>query len=273
MWALEQSYVGPDGVARTRFGIVASLKVEPYETGTVLPHERTHAGPKEERLAPARDARSWSRSSSSTTALRRSSVPPGRPISTSRARSSGGSTSRPSCAFDDKQLLIATATTARRRRRLQPGGGAPASAQMLVVLVATGDPGLEIFATHRVFRAAATRGRARARDRRRGGARRARRRRAGRRRGDAGCRPDRPRRARPARRAPRRLAGPRGDRLHARRRRGPAARPGGRGGRRVPDAADADRGRLRLRAPRRGAAAEDDLLLPEVDLRPPLPPL
>ena len=47
VWALEQDYVGPDGVARRRFGLVASLKVEPYATGTVLPHERTHAGPKE----------------------------------------------------------------------------------------------------------------------------------------------------------------------------------------------------------------------------------
>src|SRR5688500_610582 len=28
VWALEQEYVGPDGVARTRFGLVASLKVE-----------------------------------------------------------------------------------------------------------------------------------------------------------------------------------------------------------------------------------------------------
>src|SRR5689334_11809470 len=28
-WALSQDYVGPDGVARTRTGVVASLKVEP----------------------------------------------------------------------------------------------------------------------------------------------------------------------------------------------------------------------------------------------------
>ncbi len=49
-WALVQDYVGPDGVARTRTGLVASLRVEPYETGTVLPHERTHRGPKEGRL-------------------------------------------------------------------------------------------------------------------------------------------------------------------------------------------------------------------------------
>src|ERR671911_31125 len=41
-WALEQDYVGPDGVARTRRGIIASLKAEPYERGVVLPHERTH---------------------------------------------------------------------------------------------------------------------------------------------------------------------------------------------------------------------------------------
>src|SRR6478609_21625 len=49
-WALSQNYVGPDGVARTRTGVVASLRVEPYEDGTVLPHERTHRGPKEGRL-------------------------------------------------------------------------------------------------------------------------------------------------------------------------------------------------------------------------------
>jgi uncharacterized protein (DUF1015 family) len=27
VWALEQDYVGPDGIARTRFGLVGSLKV------------------------------------------------------------------------------------------------------------------------------------------------------------------------------------------------------------------------------------------------------
>jgi len=50
LWWLEQSFVGPDGVARTRAGFLASIKVEPYENKVVLPHERTHAGPKEGRL-------------------------------------------------------------------------------------------------------------------------------------------------------------------------------------------------------------------------------
>jgi uncharacterized protein (DUF1015 family) len=49
-WWLAQEYVGPDGVSRTREGLVCSLRAEPYEAGVVLPHERTHAGPKEGRL-------------------------------------------------------------------------------------------------------------------------------------------------------------------------------------------------------------------------------
>ena len=49
-WWLAQEYVGPDGVARTREGLVCALRAEPYEAGVVLPHERTHAGPKEGRL-------------------------------------------------------------------------------------------------------------------------------------------------------------------------------------------------------------------------------
>src|SRR4051794_4377397 len=49
-WALSQRYVGPDGVERTRNGLVAALRLERYEKRIVLPHELTHAGPKEERL-------------------------------------------------------------------------------------------------------------------------------------------------------------------------------------------------------------------------------
>ena len=54
-WWLSQDYVGPDGVARTREGLVAALKAEPYENRVVLPHERTHRGPKEGRLRLLRE--------------------------------------------------------------------------------------------------------------------------------------------------------------------------------------------------------------------------
>src|SRR3989442_8748461 len=57
VWWLSQDYVGPDGVARTREGLAASVRVEPYGTGAVLPHERTHAGPKEGRLRLLRATR------------------------------------------------------------------------------------------------------------------------------------------------------------------------------------------------------------------------
>src|SRR5918992_3744207 len=54
-WFISQEYVGPDGVSRTRSGLVASLRAEPYERGAVLPHERTHRGPKEGRLRLLRE--------------------------------------------------------------------------------------------------------------------------------------------------------------------------------------------------------------------------
>jgi uncharacterized protein (DUF1015 family) len=57
LWWLSQTYEGPDGVVRTREGLVCSLRLEPYESRVVLPHERTHAGPKEGRLKLLRAVR------------------------------------------------------------------------------------------------------------------------------------------------------------------------------------------------------------------------
>src|SRR4051794_31697838 len=50
VWWVAQDYTGPDGIGRTREGFAASVAVTPYAAGDVLPHERTHAGPREERL-------------------------------------------------------------------------------------------------------------------------------------------------------------------------------------------------------------------------------
>jgi len=57
LWWLAQDYVGPDGVARRRDGLVCALRAAPYGEGAVLPHERTHAGPKEGRLRLLRAVR------------------------------------------------------------------------------------------------------------------------------------------------------------------------------------------------------------------------
>ena len=91
-WALEQRYVGPDGIERTRRGLVAALKVEPYENRVVLPHERTHAGRRRDGSACWRpSARIPSRSSSSTTARLRTSIRPASQSWRREGRVCGGS--------------------------------------------------------------------------------------------------------------------------------------------------------------------------------------
>ncbi|MEX2106552.1 MAG: DUF1015 domain-containing protein [Solirubrobacterales bacterium] len=50
IWALTQDYTAPDGSSHSRHGILARVRVEDYETGTVRPHERTHPGPLQDRL-------------------------------------------------------------------------------------------------------------------------------------------------------------------------------------------------------------------------------
>src|SRR5918912_3465422 len=50
IWALVQDYVAPDGGARTRRGLFARVRVEEYGAGRIRPHERTHPGPREDRL-------------------------------------------------------------------------------------------------------------------------------------------------------------------------------------------------------------------------------
>jgi len=57
LWALEQRYSGPDGEPRVRCGVFARIPVTPYGPGAIRPHERTHPGPKEDRLRLTRATR------------------------------------------------------------------------------------------------------------------------------------------------------------------------------------------------------------------------
>jgi uncharacterized protein (DUF1015 family) len=50
LWVLSQDYTGPDGRQRTRTGFFARVRVEEYGAGRIRPHERTHPGPKQDRL-------------------------------------------------------------------------------------------------------------------------------------------------------------------------------------------------------------------------------
>jgi uncharacterized protein (DUF1015 family) len=57
LWAHTQDYTGPDGRARTRRGFFCRVRIEDYGPGRVRPHERTHPGPKEDRLRLTRATR------------------------------------------------------------------------------------------------------------------------------------------------------------------------------------------------------------------------
>jgi uncharacterized protein (DUF1015 family) len=50
IWAYEQDYEAPGGGRRTRRGFLARIAVTDYGPGLVRPHERTQPGPKEDRL-------------------------------------------------------------------------------------------------------------------------------------------------------------------------------------------------------------------------------
>jgi uncharacterized protein (DUF1015 family) len=50
IWALTQDYTAPGGSSHSRHGILARVRVEDYESGTIRPHERTHPGPLQDRL-------------------------------------------------------------------------------------------------------------------------------------------------------------------------------------------------------------------------------
>ena len=57
LWPLAQDYTGPDGRRRTRRGFLARVRVTEYGPGRIRPHERTHPGPKEDRLRLTRATR------------------------------------------------------------------------------------------------------------------------------------------------------------------------------------------------------------------------
>ena len=153
-WALAQDFTGPDGIARTRTGVVASLKLEPYEARVVLPHERTHAGPKEGRL---RLLRATHTELEPIFLLHRGpTLLEGAGEPTLEATEGGVATrlwrvTDPDAIASPAQLLIADGhhryETALAFHAEQ---GTPESGWMMVVLVGEEQEGLTIFPTHRL---------------------------------------------------------------------------------------------------------------------------
>ena len=158
-WWLAQEYVGPDGVERRREGFVASLRVEPYENRVILPHERTHAGPKEGRLRLLRATRThlepifllWDG------AIEVDGL--GEPDLTADESGVRSRLWRLDAAFGDaltEELTDAQLLIADGHHRYETAlafhaeDGSEESAWLMVVIVPTDQEGLTIFPTHRV---------------------------------------------------------------------------------------------------------------------------
>jgi uncharacterized protein (DUF1015 family) len=155
-WVLSQDYVGPDGVARTRNGVVAALRLEPYENRVVLPHERTHSGPKEGRLRLLRAVRAQLE----PIFLLHEGAPPVTPSAPPDVEAEGTRLWRAGAGvlagFEGQQLLIADGHHRYETAlAFHAEDGTEASSRMMVVLVGMDQPGVTIFATHRTAKRAA----------------------------------------------------------------------------------------------------------------------
>jgi uncharacterized protein (DUF1015 family) len=152
-WWLAQDYTGPDGVVRTREGFAASVPVTPYADGEVLPHERTHAGPKEGRLRLLRATRTQLEPIfllyDADPLLERPAGEPALDVEENGVRTRAWPVE--AAELETPTLLIADGHH-RYETALAYRDEQPAATHTFAVLVSSRAPGLAIFPTHRIVR-------------------------------------------------------------------------------------------------------------------------
>jgi uncharacterized protein (DUF1015 family) len=164
---------GPPGAERTRTGLWAALRLEPFERGVVLPHERTMPGPKADRLALWRACRTQlsavflvAEDPEGAWADALAQVARRPPDETAEFpegerhriwRVAGDAADALTAALRDARLLIAdghhryeTALALREIAQTEGWTGA-APDYVLAYVVSERDPGLEVQPTHRVL--------------------------------------------------------------------------------------------------------------------------
>lgn len=170
IWALTQDYTAPGGRRHTRSGFLCRVRVEEYGAGRIRPHERTHPGPKQDRLDLTRATRAnlspifslysdpgntaWS----ALTPHVRTSKPFGETTDADGTVNTLWRVTDPNAietvveAVAGAELLIADGhhryETARAYAE-EVGGEGP-HRWVLMCLVALEDPGLTVFPTHRL---------------------------------------------------------------------------------------------------------------------------
>jgi uncharacterized protein (DUF1015 family) len=178
LWAHTQDYSGPAGQALTRRGFFCRVRIEDYGPGRVRPHERTHPGPKEDRLRLTRATRAnvspiFSLYSDPSHAAWDALTPATEQAPWGEVADSDGTVHRlwrvsdpqaiaaVQAATRDAELLIADGhhryeTMQAYAQEIGVGATGPAAQgehrYILMCLVALEDPGLTVFPTHRLVR-------------------------------------------------------------------------------------------------------------------------
>jgi uncharacterized protein (DUF1015 family) len=171
LWPLEQHYRGPDGHPRTRRGFFAKVRVEEYGPGRIRPHERTHPGPKEDRLRLTRATRAnlspiftlysdpagraYGSVADATNAAPWGEVTDGDGTLHRLWRcGDSGVIAEVQRALEGVELLIADGHHRYETARAYADeiGGEGEHRFVLMCLVALEDPGLTVFPTHRLVR-------------------------------------------------------------------------------------------------------------------------
>jgi uncharacterized protein (DUF1015 family) len=170
MWALRQDYTAPDGSARIRTGFFARVRVEEYGAGRIRPHERTHPGPKEDRLKLTRATRAnlspifslfpdASGAARETLAQATQAEVFAEVADHEGTRNTLWRVAAPEriaalqSALADAELLIADGHHRYETARVyaEEIGGEGDHRYVLMLLVALDDPGLLVFPTHRML--------------------------------------------------------------------------------------------------------------------------
>src|SRR5215207_6360430 len=170
IWVLRQAYTAPDGSTRTRTGFFARVRVEEYGAGRIRPHERTHPGPKEDRLRLTRATQAnlspifslyddpgnaaWSAIAPHTEGQPFGDVTDADGTQHRLWRVGDADVvERVRDALRETELLIADGHHRYETARVyaEEIGGEGGHRYVLMYLVALQDPGLEIFPTHRLL--------------------------------------------------------------------------------------------------------------------------
>jgi uncharacterized protein (DUF1015 family) len=170
IWVLEQEFAGPDGAQRTRRGFFCTVRVEEYGPGRIRPHERTHPGPKEDRLRLTRATRanlspifSLFADPGGAAIAALAGATGGEPVVTATDHAGtlnrlwrvtdDGALATTQAALESAELLIADGHHRYETARVyaEEIGGEGEHRYVLMYLCPLSDPGLAVFPTHRLL--------------------------------------------------------------------------------------------------------------------------